>query len=212
MPGWRELFALVSWRDPALSSASVAGLVNNLNDGLAWGLLPIFLASRGLGLAGIAAVSAAYPLSWGVLQLGPGALSDRWGRRWLIVGGMALQALSIWAILTVHAQGWWLLCAVGLGLGTAMVYPTLLAAVGDVSHPSWRASTVGVYRFWRDLGYAVGALTAGAIADIAGIATAIAAVGGVTMLSALITAVRLRETLPSSNPRRMTDALVQSST
>jgi MFS family permease len=196
-PSLRRVFALASWRDRDLFACSQAGLVNNLNDGLAWGLLPLYFTRAGLNVGAVAAIAAAYPLSWGVLQLGTGALSDRWGRRPLIVSGMALQALALWAILLVRGQGPWIGAALTLGLGTALVYPTLLAVVGDVAHPAWRASAVGVYRLWRDLGYALGALLAGVIADIAGIPAAISVVAALTLLSALIAALRLRETAPS---------------
>ena len=195
-PRLGNIFARVSWRDRDLFACSQAGLVNNLNDGMAWGLFPIFLSRAGLTLGAIALITAAYPLSWGVLQLGTGGLSDRLGRKPLIVAGMALQAVALLAIVNVHGEGLWLAAAIALGLGTALVYPTLLAAVSDVAHPSWRASAVGVYRLWRDLGYVVGALGAGLIADVAGIPTAIVAVAVVTLASALITLLRLRETLP----------------
>ncbi len=191
-----QVFALASWRDRDLFACSQAGLVNNLNDGLAWGLLPLFFARAGLGIGTVALISAAYPLSWGILQLGTGVLSDHWGRRPLIVGGMALQGLALAAIPLVRGEAAWLGTAVALGLGTALVYPTLLAAVGDVAHPSWRASAVGVYRLWRDLGYAVGALLAGVVADIAGIPAAILTVAALTLLSSGIAFGRLRETLP----------------
>ncbi|GAC1328789.1 MAG: MFS transporter [Chloroflexota bacterium] len=200
-------FALTSWRNRDLFACSQAGLVNNLNDGLAWGLLPIFFAGTGLGVQRVALISATYPLSWGVLQLGTGALSDRWGRRPLIVAGMALQALALWSMVLARGEGPWIGAALALGLGTAMVYPTLIAAVSDVAEPASRASVVGVYRLWRDLGYAVGALLAGIIADLAGIPTAITLVGGLTMLSALIAGWRLRETLP----RRRADPALEPS-
>ena len=195
-PSPRRIFALASWRDRDLFACSQAGLVNNLNDGLAWGVLPLFFAREGLDIGAVALISAAYPLSWGVLQLGTGALSDRWGRRPLIVGGMALQGLALAAIPGVHGEMVWLGTALALGLGTALVYPTLLAAVGDVAHPSWRASAVGVYRLWRDLGYAAGALVAGVIADVAGIPAAILTVAAITLLSAAVALWRLRETAP----------------
>jgi MFS family permease len=143
-PSLGRIFVLASWQDRNLFACSQAGLVNNLNDGLAWGLLPLFFAQAGLGVGAVAAISAAYPLSWGVLQLGTGVLSDHWGRRPLIVGGMALQGLALVAIPLVRGEAPWLAAALALGLGTALVYPTLLAAVGDVAHPSWRASAVGV--------------------------------------------------------------------
>jgi len=195
-PSLGQLIALVSWRDRSLFACSQAGLVNNLNDGLAWGLLPLFFARAGLGVGAVAAISAAYPLSWGVLQLGTGALSDRWGRRPLIVGGMAVQGLALLATAAMRGEGPWLAAALTLGLGTAMVYPTLLAAVGDVAPPAWRASVVGVYRLWRDLGYAVGALLAGVVADLVSIPAAIVAVAMLTLASSGIAAWTLRETAP----------------
>jgi len=195
--GLGNILAFVSWRDRDLFACSQAGLVNNLNDGMAWGLFPIFLSRAGLTLGAIALITAAYPLSWGVLQLGTGSLSDRLGRKPLIVAGMALQGVALLAMVKVQGEGLWLAAAIALGLGTALVYPTLLAAVSDVAHPSWRASAVGVYRMWRDLGYVVGALAAGLIADVAGIPAAITAVALVTLASALLTLLRLRETLPT---------------
>ena len=195
--GLGNILAFVSWRDRDLFACSQAGLVNNLNDGMAWGLFPIFLSRAGLTLGAIALITAAYPLSWGVLQLGTGSLSDQLGRKPLIVAGMALQGVALLAMVKVQGEGLWLATAIALGLGTALVYPTLLAAVSDVAHPSWRASAVGVYRMWRDLGYVVGALAAGLIADVAGIPAAITAVALVTLASALLTLLRLRETLPT---------------
>jgi MFS family permease len=191
-----QVFALTSWGNQDLFACSQAGLINNLNDGLAWGLLPIFFTHGGLGVEQVAVIVGIYPLSWGVLQLGTGTLSDRWGRRPLIVAGMALQALALGIIVLVHGEGLWLGAALVLGLGTALVYPTLLAAVSDVAIPTWRASVVGVYRLWRDLGYAVGALLSGVVADLAGIPTAIMLVAALTFGSALIAAWRLRETIP----------------
>ena len=189
-----DFIALVSWRDPALSSASQAGLVNNLNDGLAWGLFPLFFAAAGLSLREIGLLAFVYPATWGVMQLWTGTLSDRIGRKWLIAAGMLVQGLALLTMSMVHGLTPWLITGIMLGLGTAMVYPTLLAAIGDVAHPSWRARAVGIYRFWRDLGYAVGALVAGVLADDFGMALAIAAIGVLTALSGLIVAIRMPET------------------
>jgi MFS family permease len=161
-----EVFVETSFREPSLSSASQAGLVNNLNDGMAWGLLPLFFASAGLSITQIAILAALYPAVWGVGQLFTGAWSDRIGRKPLIVTGMWLQAGAIVTIPIVGGFTGWAAAMVLLGAGTALVYPTLLAAIGDVAHPSWRASAVGVYRLWRDLGFAVGALLTGVIADL----------------------------------------------
>ncbi len=161
----RDVFILTSARDRALSAASQAGLVNNLNDGLAWGLLPIYYASAGLSLAEIGVLAAIYPTVWGIGQLGMGALSDRIGRKGLIAAGMLLQAGALVVLGVERGFGPWAAAGVGLGIGTAMVYPTLLAVIGDAAHPAWRASAVGVYRLWRDAGFAVGALAAGLFAD-----------------------------------------------
>jgi len=192
------LFARVSWKDRTLSSISQAGLVNNLNDGLAWGLLPLHFAAAGLAIERIAILSAIYPVMWGICQLFTGALSDRVGRKWMIAGGMWLQALAIALFLTRANFALWFLAAVLLGLGTAMVYPTLLAAIGDVVDPLVRASSVGVYRLWRDSGYAFGALISGIVAHALGQDAAIVVVAAITLGSGAIVAVRMRETLPST--------------
>jgi MFS family permease len=191
----REIFARASWRDPALSSASQAGMVNNLNDGLAWGLFPLFFAAAGLDVAQIGILSFTYPAVWGLLQLVTGALSDRWGRKWLIAGGMFVQGGALTAIALVRGFWPWVGAAALLGAGTAMVYPTLLAAVADVAHPRWRASAVGIYRLWRDSGYVVGALLAGALADRFGMAWSIGGVALLTFASGVLVIVRMPETL-----------------
>jgi MFS family permease len=193
-PSQRELFVRTSFTDRELSTVSQAGLVNNLNDGMAWGLFPIFFAAAGMTLAQIGYLAAIYPAVWGFGQLFTGGLSDRVGRKWLIAAGMWIQAAGIAVIVLTRAFLGFAAGGVLLGMGTAMVYPTLLAAIGDVAHPSWRASAVGVYRLWRDLGYAVGALIAGITADALGLAPAIWLVGGITFASGLIVAVRMRET------------------
>jgi MFS family permease len=197
VPTTRDIFARASWRDPALASASQAGMVNNLNDGLAWGLFPLFFAAAGLDVAQIGVLSFTYPAVWGVLQLGTGALSDRHGRKGLIAGGMLLQGVALAAIALVHGFWPWFGAAAVLGAGTAMVYPTLLAAIGDVAHPRWRGSAVGIYRLWRDSGYAVGALLAGILADRFGMAWAIGVVAMLTVASGLLVLVRMPETLRS---------------
>lgn len=191
------LFAQVSWKDRTLSSISQAGLVNNLNDGLAWGLLPLHFAAAGLSIERIAVLAAVYPVMWGICQLATGALSDRIGRKWMIAGGMWLQALAIVLFLTPVNFAAWFVAAVLLGVGTAMVYPTLLAAIGDVVDPLVRASSVGVYRLWRDSGYAFGALLSGIVAHALGQDAAIAVVAALTLGSGAIVAVRMRETLAS---------------
>jgi MFS family permease len=194
-PSMREIFAQASWKDRNLFSCSQAGLVNNLNDGMSWGIYPLFFSGFGLGVAAIGTIKAVYPAVWGALQVFTGPLSDRWGRKWLIAGGMIVQAGAIWLTVAVPKYPAWIAAALLQGIGTAMVYPTLLAAISDVAHPEWRASTMGVYRFWRDLGYAVGALISGIIADLLGMRAAIQVVAVLTLLSGLHVAIRMRETL-----------------
>ena len=196
-PSLREIFALATWKDRDLFSCSQAGLVNNLNDGMSWGIYPLFFSSFGLGVAAIGTIKAVYPAAWGVLQVLAGPLSDRWGRKWLIAGGMTVQAGGIWLTVQVPAYRAWLLGALLQGIGTAMVYPTLLAAISDVAHPEWRATTMGVYRFWRDLGYAIGALISGIVADLLGMRAAIQVVAALTLISGLQVAIRMQETLGS---------------
>jgi MFS family permease len=191
-----DVFRRTSFSDKALSSCSQAGMVNNLNDGLAWGLLPIFFADAGLSISRIGMLAALYPAVWGLGQLVTGGLSDRIGRKPLIVGGMLTQAVAIAWIAATTGFAPWALGAITLGAGTAMVYPTLIAAIGDVAHPSWRARSVGVYRLWRDGGFAVGALLAGVLADWLSVAAAIWAVAALTALSGLIVLVRMYETHP----------------
>ncbi len=189
-----QIAALTSFREPALSAASWAGMVNNLNDGLAWGLFPVLFAAHGLSVAQIGVLAALYPAVWGLGQLVTGPASDRYGRKPLIVAGMLLQggALALIALGTTFPV--WALAAVLLGAGTALVYPTLLASIGDVAHPAWRARAVGVYRLWRDGGFAVGALLAGVLADLFGIPAAIWAVAALTAAAGLVVAGRMYET------------------
>jgi MFS family permease len=166
--------------------------VNNLNDGMAWGIYPLFFAAHGLDVARIGLVKAVYPGVWGLLQIATGPLSDRLGRKGLIAGGMVVQAAGIWLTVLVPEYPAWLVGAALQGLGTAMVYPTLLAAITDHAHPSWRASSLGVYRFWRDLGYAIGALLSGAVADLVGLGAAIHLVAALTLLSGVVVARTMR--------------------
>lgn len=208
-PSSGRVFWQATVLDRNLSSASQAGLVNNLNDGMAWGLFPIVFAAAGLDLARIGLLAALYPATWGLVQLGTGALSDRVGRKGLIVWGMWTQAAGIAAIAAAGSSAGYAAGAVTLGVGTAMVYPTLLAAVGDVAHPSWRASAVGVYRLWRDLGYAIGALLAGLTADAFGLAAAVWATAAVTFASGLVAAMRMNETLPAPGGRAAGPAAVR---
>jgi MFS family permease len=189
------VFWRTTWLDPNLSSVSQAGLVNNLNDGMAWGLFPLVFAASGMNLAQVGLLAAIYPATWGLGQLVTGALSDRTGRKPLIVWGMWIQAAGIGMVTVSRAFSGFVTGAVLLGIGTAMVYPTLLAAIGDVAHPSWRASAVGVYRLWRDLGYAIGALVAGVTADAFGLDVAMWVIAALTFASGVVSAARMTETV-----------------
>ncbi|WP_225829904.1 MFS transporter [Streptomyces sp. NK08204] len=189
---------ITSFRDKALSAASQAGMVNNLNDALAWGVFPLLFAAHGLTVARIGVLAALYPAVWGFGQLVTGWWSDRVGRKHLITTGMLVQAAAIALVATGTTFPVWATAQILLGAGTALVYPTLLAAIGDVAHPAWRARAVGVYRLWRDGGFAVGALLAGALADAYGLTTAIRAVAALTAASGLVVAFRMYETHPRS--------------
>ena len=190
--GFWEVFRRTSLGDRNLFAASQAGLVNNLNDGMSWGILPLFFTSFGLSIERIGVLKAVYPAVWGILQTVTGPLSDRWGRKSLIATGMWVQAAGLLLTAFTHQFVPWLLASVLLGLGTAMVYPTLIAAVSDASHPAWRARSLSVYRFWRDLGYAIGALCAGIIADVFGIQWAIVAIAGMTLASGAVVALVMK--------------------
>jgi MFS family permease len=191
--GFGQIFRRTSFGDRNLFAASQAGLVNNLNDGMSWGIFPLFFAGFGLGVERIGILKAIYPAVWGVCQTVTGPLSDRWGRKGLIVAGMWVQAGGLLLTAITHSFRWWFLASVLLGLGTAMVYPTLIASVSDASHPSWRARSLSVYRFWRDLGYAIGALSAGIMTDLFGAASAIAVISALTFVSGALVAFVMNE-------------------
>jgi MFS family permease len=195
-PSLRRIFYATSLGNMSLFAACQAGLINNLNDGMSWGLYPLFFAAHGLGVQRIGVVKAVYPMVWGILQVATGPLSDRIGRKDLIAWGMVVQAAGIWLTVFVPAYGAWVAGAALQGLGTAMVYPTLLAAITDHAHPSWRASSLGVYRFWRDLGYAIGALLSGLIADAVGLEAAIHVVAALTLLSGGVVMLAMRRPAP----------------
>jgi MFS family permease len=188
-----EVFWRASFGDRNLFAESQAGLVNNLNFGMSWGIFPLFFTSFGLAVERIGILNSVYPAVWGVLQTVTGPLSDRWGRKGLIVAGMWIQGVGLFLIGVMGSFGWWLLASALLGLGTAMVYPTLIAAVSDASHPSWRARSLSVYRFWRDLGYAIGAISAGVIADALGLAWAIRIIAALSFLSGGLVALLMSE-------------------
>ncbi len=192
----REVFIQTSFREPALSAVSQAGMVNNLNDGLAWGLFPVLFAAAGQSVARIGVLAAIYPAVWGVGQLFTGALSDRIGRKGLIVTGMITQSIGLGLVAMADSFAGWVVASGLLGAGTAMVYPTLLAAIGDVAHPAWRARAVGAYRLWRAGGVAIGALLAGILADLWGIRAAIWVVAAITAASGLVVWFRMYETHP----------------
>jgi MFS family permease len=193
-PGLRAAFPDASYRVPALRACSQAGLVNNLNDALAWGLVPLFLAADGAEVGQIGLIAGIYPAIWGLGQIWAGHWSDSVGRKPLIVAGMLIQGAALALLAASGGEvGPAAVAAVGLGVGTALVYPTLIAAISDAVAPVARAATVGVYRFWRDMGYVVGALFAGVLADAIGFSGAIAVVAGLTMLSGLWVAIDLRE-------------------
>ncbi|MDN7877123.1 MFS transporter [Burkholderia aenigmatica] len=190
---FREVFMLTSFRNRNLFAASQAGMINNLNDGMSWGIFPLFFTTLGLGIERIGILKAVYPVVWGSCQIVTGPLSDRWGRKGLIVAGMWVQAAGLALTALTGQFRWWLVASVLLGLGTAMVYPSLIAAVSDASEPGWRARSLSVYRFWRDLGYAIGALSAGLMADRFGFAAAILVVAAVTFASGGVVALMMRE-------------------
>lgn len=196
-----EAFRMTSWKDRALFAVSQAGLINNMNDGLAWGLFPLYFAALGLPVQQIGVLAALYPAIWGLGQLGTGALSDHWGRKWMIVTGMLVQTAGILALLVDTSFAALAGSMTLMGIGTALVYPTLLAAIGDVAHPAWRGTAVGVYRLWRDGGYVVGAVVAGIAADLLGMPGSIAIIGGLTALSGLVVATVMYETLPVAADR-----------
>lgn len=195
----RDVFGHTSLREPALSAASQAGMVNNLNDGLAMGLFPILFVTSGLSITDMGILTALYPMVWGLGQLVTGPLSDRWGRKHLITAGMLTQAAALGLIALTDAYAVWAVATVLLGAGTAMVYPTLLAVVGDVAHPAWRARAVGVYRLWRDSGFAVGAVVSGVVADLWGLRAAVWVVAAITAASGIVVAVRMYETHPRAH-------------
>ncbi|GGG68572.1 MFS transporter [Paenibacillus radicis (ex Gao et al. 2016)] len=191
----REIFWLASWKDRNLSSSTLAGIATNLKDGMAWGLFPLFLLMQGLSVGKSGLIIAAYPVAWGCCQLFTGYLSDRVGRKKLIVSGMILQGAAIWWILLSHSFPMWFTGSILLGLGTALVYPTLQAAISDVAQPHMRASIMGVYRFWRDIGYALGAILAGLLTDFINIYWAMGLVALLPLLAGIGASVRMKETL-----------------
>jgi MFS family permease len=191
--GLGHVFFATTIGNASLFAACQAGLVNNLNDGMSWGIYPLFFGAFGLGVEAIGVIKAVYPTVWGILQIATGPLSDRWGRKGLIAGGMVVQALGIWLTVLVPSYPAWLAGAALQGLGTAMVYPALLAAITDHAQPTSRATSLGVYRFWRDSGYAIGALLSGIVADTVGLGASIHLVAALTLLSGVVVACVMAE-------------------
>lgn len=188
--GLKATFARTSWRDRSLRGASQAGLVNNLNDGLTWGVFPLLFTDHGIGLAAVGLIKGLYPILWGLGQILTGHLADRVGRKPLIVTGMLVQAAGFVLALVLLDRPLLagIASAIALGLGTAMVYPTLIASISDHAHPAWRANALGTYRFWRDAGYAAGALVAGILADAVGLEATVIAAAALTAVSGLLAA------------------------
>lgn len=195
-----SVFADTSWRHKNLSTVTQAGLVNNLNDGMVWGLLPVLMHQQGYSLSAIGLVAGLYPFVWGVTQVFTGKWSDIVSKKQLLVLGMLLQSVGILGFIWVNTTAQYALCSVLLGLGTAAVYPVFLSAVADNTHPDQRAESIGVFRLWRDLGYVFGALLTGLLSDWAGAGTAIAAVGLLTAVSALVIRLRMRDVPPCDAP------------
>lgn len=187
-----NVFKETSWKNPNLGSISQGGLVNNLNDGMIWGLFPMLLLSKGFSVAELAQIIAIYPSVWGLSQLFTGKLADKFPKKSLLFWGMLLQGSAILGFIWAQTFFAFAGLSVVLGLGTAVVYPTFLAAIADNTHPSQRAQSIGVYRLWRDLGYAVGAILTGLLADFWSVNTAIFAIGSITLLSALVIQLRMR--------------------
>jgi len=198
-PSYKEVFKLTTWKDKNLSSICFSGLVTNLKDGMAWGLFPLYFSAVGLSVSQIGIIVAIYPAAWGFFQLFTGVISDKIGRKKLISYGMWTQALALWFIIIVGNYYLWIVGAILLGVGTAMVYPTLQAAIGDVAAPGWRASSLGVFRFWRDSGYAFGALLAGIIADLLGVTWSIGLVSLLPFAAGLNASLRMNETTENRN-------------
>jgi MFS family permease len=200
-PTTREVFTLMSWRDQRMAALSQAGLVEKFVDALVWVFFPVYLHQRGLSLAGIGWVVGVYGLVWGVSQFATGHWSDRVGRKRPIVAGMGLCGAGVALVVLGEGELWWAFAAAVMGFGMALLYPTLSAAVSDIAHPGWRGSAIGIYRFWRDLGYGIGALLLGAVASLfdnieAGFWFTAAAM----IVSGLVVLVFCEETHPRLNP------------
>lgn len=187
----KNIFLETSWTNPNLGSITQAGLVNNLNDGMIWGLFPILLASKGFSLAEVGKVVAVYPIVWGLGQLATGKLADIWLKKSMLFWGMLIQGLAIMAMMFATSFIQFTLLSTLLGIGTAVVYPTFLAAIADFTHPEQRAKSIGVFRLWRDLGYAIGAILTGIVADFFGIVSSTLFIGLITLISSMVIKIRM---------------------
>jgi MFS family permease len=187
----KNVFRETTWTNPKLGSITQAGLVNNLNDGMMWGLFPILLTSKGFGLAEVGKVVAIYPIVWGLGQLITGKLADVLAKKSMLFWGMLIQGLTIVAMAFATSFIQFAFFSVLLGIGTAVVYPTFLAAIADYTHPEQRANSIGVFRLWRDLGYAIGAILTGLIADAFGVDNSIILIGIITIISSFVIKVRM---------------------
>jgi len=192
---FKQVFVETSWKNRTLLSVSQAGLINNLIFGVTWGLFTLYFASFAVGISEIGFLKALHPGIWGVLQLLTGTFSDKVGRKVLIYPGMIIQGIGIWVVLFTGSMLGWVIGMSLLGVGTALVYPTLLAAISDVTHPKWRATSLGVYRFWRDLGFVFGAVGIGYIADLFGLDDAFHLVALLAVGSGIFVLVVMEETL-----------------
>ena len=192
LPMLEHVFRATSWQHRELGSISQAGLVNNLNDGMVWGLLPMLLASHAFNLEQIGKIVALYPAVWGLSQLVTGRMADHFSKKRMLFWGMLLQAIALGCLLIATGFFQFAFISLVLGVGTAVVYPTFLAAIADYAHPQQRAESIGVFRLWRDLGYAIGAVLTGILADVFNTATAIGAVASLTLISALVIQIRMR--------------------
>jgi MFS family permease len=192
VPRLKQIFWETTWKNKNLGSVSQAGLINNLNDGMAWGIFPILLASKSFNIEQIAIIVATYPMVWGIGQLFTGKMADIYCKKTLLKIGMLIQALALIPMIWATEMHEFVILCVMLGWGTAMVYPTFLATVAENTHPNDRAKSIGIFRLWRDLGYAIGAILTGIIADLFSLETALAFVAALTLISAGIIQVRMK--------------------
>ena len=206
VPTLTHVFRQTTWQHPNLGSISQAGLVNNLNDGLVWGLFPLLLASKGFSLERIGFIVAIYPMVWGLGQLVTGKMADHFSKKWMLTWGMLAQGAALIGLAWANSDLAFVLLSILLGIGTAVVYPTFLAAIADNTHPGQRAQSIGIFRLWRDLGYAIGAILTGILADLFGIPLSILSIGAITILSGIVIWIRMHPTPPTHLPPTPTNS------